>query len=101
MDRRRFLQMLGIAPVAFNPHRVYFDMGRRLWLPQLPTITSYTPPIADLLDQLNAVTQKLLDAQLTADGWPDLAHIRGWQSLPLDTRRRTPHTPTGLGIIIP
>ena len=35
MNRRHLLAMLGLglAPLAFNPHRVYFDMGRKLWVP--------------------------------------------------------------------
>lgn len=31
MNRRRFLQLLGVAPLAFDAHRVIFDMGANLY----------------------------------------------------------------------
>ena len=36
MDRRAFLGLLGagVAVAAFDPHRVIFDMGRKLWTPE-------------------------------------------------------------------
>ena len=62
LDRRTFLKFLGVAPVAvkmaiteaaFDPHRVFFDLGRgKIWTPSAQ------------LDQLNAISQKLLDEEL-------------------------------------
>ena len=43
MKRRHFLAMLGIAPLAFNPHRVYFDMGRKLFIPETYSQIFYRP----------------------------------------------------------
>lgn len=63
--RRRFLQLLGIAPVVaaevFDPHRVIFDMGRSLvWTPPPVEIVAVGPTV-QLLDQLNAITQQYID----------------------------------------
>ena len=97
MSRRHFLQLLGAAPVAFNPHRVYFDMGRRLWLPQLPTITSYTPPVVSLLDQLDAITQRFFDAGIVNTFNVDplwLHELRTEQETPLTLRKPVTHNTT-------
>jgi hypothetical protein len=62
LSRRRFIEMLGIAPLAFNAHRVYFDMGRKLWMPQ--TVLAEPLDIPSILEQLNAVSQLYLDTAI-------------------------------------
>jgi len=62
MNRRFFLKMLATAPIAvkmgiaeaFNPNRVYFDMGaaKRIWTPDVT------------LDTLNSISQQMLDKVL-------------------------------------
>ncbi len=45
VSRRRFMQFLSAAPVmmAFDPHRVFFDMGRnKIW----------TPPPVEIIETL-------------------------------------------------
>jgi len=64
MNRRFFLKFLATAPVAvkmgiadaFNPKRVYFDMGaaKKIWTPEVTLAT------------LNSSTQEMLD-QILAD----------------------------------
>lgn len=58
LSRRSFLKFLGAAPVAvelgimeaFNPHRVFFDMGHaKIWTPE---------PLQ--IETLDALSQKLL-----------------------------------------
>lgn len=48
MNRRNFLGVLGAgaAVAAFNPHRVIFDMGRKLWTPAPWTLDGLYPVYA-------------------------------------------------------
>ena len=97
MDRRRFLQLLGVAPIAFNPHRVYFDMGRRLWRVAPDGLIYHPAPIVSVLDQLNAVTQRYIDHQLGQSVFGPaefLRDLRDWQDKPLAERVTCPQLST-------
>jgi hypothetical protein len=73
LSRRHFLEMLGIAPLAFNAHKVYFDMGRSLWISPEPKV-ELVEVFPDWLFQLDL--QQLMDKGLMAGGLltPSEAH---------------------------
>ena len=101
MDRRRFLQLLGVAPLAFNAHRVYFDMGRRLWMSAQwgdPLIDIAQPdPTTLLINQLDAITQRFFDAGIVNTFNVDplwLHELRIEQETPLTLRKPVTHNTT-------
>lgn len=73
MNRRHFLAMLGVAPFAFNPHRVYFDMGRKLFLPSYsqvfripnPTLTPLLRLVTKIENSLVSRVEMISDDYLT------------------------------------
>ena len=98
MDRRRFLQLLGVAPLAFNANRVIFDMGANLWKMPTAKVELVTVPLrGDLLESLNLYTQQFFDAALSAGGFgsPEMfRNLREWQDTPLTERIARPQLST-------
>ena len=98
MNRRRFLQLLGVAPLAFNANRVIFDMGANLWKLPARKVELVTVPLRDdLLESLNFNTQQFFDAALSAGGFGSaemFRNLREWQDTPLTDRIARPQLST-------